>query len=949
MAINITRDTGTTVLKTLAPDGSVQKSWNINKSSVTDDHVIGESKLLEMKFSISGDYLGGDLNNKNICFTPALFSYLAIYVQNPGFKFSNRFEFLVSDYTDTTEYDMTLVVQNGYLPEIAQNWRCTFQAIDENDFYIRFYFYMMEDEHNWMTPVGKINHNKLLRSSKYDTVDIPVTPYSTSVYASSNQRLSYYLFIEDVTDPMNTKGYLLEKFKYEAGWYGYEEQIGAPFFTNPVFSIYRNALPVTGLSAVYPTQVRFRVTAPNAFSSVTEAYLWMINVTNNNNSINFKDNYKASFAKIITDAGAGVINNMLIKPETGPTNDTGNEYFVDCFIDPSQLIYGESYRFIGIAYMKDGDTYEVNSFISQGFRVDSLPQFNGDGFEMIGTLKDYNKEFLGNELICVVEERIKSILQINFPADQYKNDILARLGLVINNDIRTYLPTIVMEIYEEVVSGPNTTKHIFDRKIFTQTSPTTYTSNTGATLTFGTDEATFDYEFRVRFESGISNLESQLNGVVLPSPTSNQNWAGRTIKIEWKLIFYYNDYVSPFEESVRFIQKIKPKNYETGAKLIIEDVRKETHVLFCNTDDMCFEAKITPGAGEGTPEQYKLMTTIEPSTGSINNIEENEEWTGTELAQLDSPKFLTQEESFSETVPAKAKFCLDPNELLLNLNYKVCAIAKRVIPSVFVDAIGFYSLRQMEGYNGSAIRIRRNSDNAELDIGFSSGALNQSQLTTFIGSDDAFVTIWYDQTGNGNNLIQTNNVYQPKIATAGTIIVGDNGLPIIDFLPAGDGIHLETPTGFLNGSTSFSIFGIWDIITSSNDGVFAPATVTSQGLEILSVSVISRPSFLRINGVIRNDNAGAGYQMWDSGVLSLTSVLGDATSVSARKNGAAISLTDSSGIAPLNFNGKYALGLYFNVGNAMSGSVQELAVFDTNQTANLSDIEDDINTFYTIY
>ncbi len=47
--------------------------------------------------------------------------------------------------------------------------------------------------------------------------------------------------------------------------------------------------------------------------------------------------------------------------------------------------------------------------------------------------------------------------------------------------------------------------------------------------------------------------------------------------------------------------------------------------------------------------------------------------------------------------------------------------------------------------------------------------------------------------------------------------------------------------------------------------------------------------------------------------------------------------------------GKYALGLYFNVGNAMSGSVQELAVFDTNQTANLSDIEDDINTFYTIY
>ena len=80
-----------------------------------------------------------------------------------------------------------------------------------------------------------------------------------------------------------------------------------------------------------------------------------------------------------------------------------------------------------------------------------------------------------------------------------------------------------------------------------------------------------------------------------------------------------------------------------------------------------------------------------------------------------------------------------------------------------------YSIRRIvNSFTGAAIQVRRSSDNAVLDIGFTpSGDLDVAALTAFAGSDDAFVTIWYDQSPNGRNLIKTETNYQPQIVFAG--------------------------------------------------------------------------------------------------------------------------------------------------------------------------------------
>ena len=100
------------------------------------------------------------------------------------------------------------------------------------------------------------------------------------------------------------------------------------------------------------------------------------------------------------------------------------------------------------------------------------------------------------------------------------------------------------------------------------------------------------------------------------------------------------------------------------------------------------------------------------------------------------------------------------------------------------DAQAAFSLRKLRAaYSGSAIRVRRSSDNVEQDIGFASGDLDTSSLSTFIGANSGYVTAWYDQSGNGFNATNPSAVQQPKIVNAGTLITS-GGKAAIEFAPS---------------------------------------------------------------------------------------------------------------------------------------------------------------------
>jgi len=103
--------------------------------------------------------------------------------------------------------------------------------------------------------------------------------------------------------------------------------------------------------------------------------------------------------------------------------------------------------------------------------------------------------------------------------------------------------------------------------------------------------------------------------------------------------------------------------------------------------------------------------------------------------------------------------------------------------SAYPGAAVGYSLRKINStYTGSAIRVRRSVTNTEQDIGFdSNGDLDTAALTTFVGAQSGFVTIWYDQSGNGINATQTIAGSQPRIVNTGVIEL-QNALPSVRLL-----------------------------------------------------------------------------------------------------------------------------------------------------------------------
>ena len=265
----------------------------------------------------------------------------------------------------------------------------------------------------------------------------------------------------------------------------------------------------------------------------------------------------------------------------------------------------------------------------------------------------------------------------------------------------------------------------------------------------------------------------------------------------------------------------------------------------------------------------------------------------------------------------------------------------------YSGATGAYSLRKIKStYTGFAIRVRRSSDNSSQDIGFDgNGNLDTTAITSFVGVGNGFVSIWYDQSGNGNNFLQSTLVNQPSITEAGVLNVL-NTKPTINL--GSSGKFLELPSGFLNNTSVLSYFQVSRIFDTNNGGIFSPSTTNSTGLEILATNVISRKSLLRINSSIRNDNSGAVYQLWNSDVQTYFSIHGNSTSTTAYKNNSSVTLTDSSAMPSLNFNGVYAFGRYSNT-NYMAGYVQELIIYNNDKSAYQSQISTNINDYYSIY
>lgn len=112
-----------------------------------------------------------------------------------------------------------------------------------------------------------------------------------------------------------------------------------------------------------------------------------------------------------------------------------------------------------------------------------------------------------------------------------------------------------------------------------------------------------------------------------------------------------------------------------------------------------------------------------------------------------------------------------PSSATVTVNIAHPWVHRATAPSLVYIGVWSIARRLVSTYTGPLIRIRRASDNAERDIGFTASGghdvLDESAVTSFVGSSDWFIRTVYDQSLERTNLEQPTVSLQPIGGTAG--------------------------------------------------------------------------------------------------------------------------------------------------------------------------------------
>lgn len=626
-------------------DGDIANSKNF----------IGQKKRLQWRFSSDYTLEGLNLFMNFALFVPA--GFVQTFVDAGPRYWTVNFP-----VGGAVNIDYTAEFVGGQFPHPGKNYKVVVRKLAGNTFRVRLDYYQTYDCEAYIDPGNDSNVERLLKNIWYNPERL--VNNLPSVYNEAREA-RVYVFAQDPTNPDN-KGSIESKAQGIAAKF-YGETYADGDLTDMAIKLYYDGVEVDSLKKLDGgTDV---VVTFKTIHSVNRITATIIRVDRNENVMDFVTNYELESKRIVAGGSDG-------EKITGPyeiTFDGSGNYTARFKVSPDNLEDGASYRImVGVS----NPEREVGVGIGDPVDVDYGNPYVGNGIDFIGVLCDIQSEFSGNDLECVVEERMKSKLKLNYFADKYKNDIFNRLGLVIVNDIRRYLTKVEFTIFDEAFSAllGGTLRNVYDYRVSNKVNPLSY-SGSDLNLGFNTDFSEFSAEWRNRYEAGTDCFQSLLNGANFLPKQSNQYWGGRTLKVEWKLSFYYDDYVNPFTDELIFTQQIRVKDYEPEIiSIVAQDEADEDKEFFCNGDPCCLQSELNLVYDDES--KYALITTIDPNPGNISTIEENEEWVPEEMAQQTTNKFKDQEIMYSETETGVSKFCIDTNKLLLNSQYKVSAMAK---------------------------------------------------------------------------------------------------------------------------------------------------------------------------------------------------------------------------------------------------------------------------------
>jgi hypothetical protein len=259
----------------------------------------------------------------------------------------------------------------------------------------------------------------------------------------------------------------------------------------------------------------------------------------------------------------------------------------------------------------------------------------------------------------------------------------------------------------------------------------------------------------------------------------------------------------------------------------------------------------------------------------------------------------------------------------------------------YSGAAAAYSLRLLDStYTGSAVEVYNGSSYA--DIGFNVfGELDTVALAAHCGSNNGFVSKWYDQSGNSNDAAQTTTANMPKIYDGTTGVVTEHGKPCAQFDGANDFFQISPSISAANGFIAALVSEI------------SATGATEVALNVRGANCVAG------NQIFYNSSTGltyasgrtsaCGYQATNaSGMNSIAVGLWDWANDTLTVEFDGVAATPNTNITETSTTiDRIRLGVDSGV-NYADCKIHECIIWPSNALT-IADISDSINTFYNIY
>jgi archaellum component FlaF (FlaF/FlaG flagellin family) len=193
---------------------------------------------------------------------------------------------------------------------------------------------------------------------------------------------------------------------------------------------------------------------------------------------------------------------------------------------------------------------------------------------------------------------------------------------------------------------------------------------------------------------------------------------------------------------------------------------------------------------------------------------------------------------------------------------------------------------------------------------------------------DGFVETWYDQSGNGNDATQSVAASQPKIVDGGSLVTGGiNFDGVNDALESLFNLAATQPITFFTVATQ----QVASSYLSINGGTSNLSLITSAGGNV----ALNGGTPLISTGVV-------------NGVEKLVSSVADGVSSEIFIDGSSDTV-GGAGLGPTGSAGRLKIGNIYGLNRFADAEINEVIIYDSDQSANRSGIETNINAHYDIY